>query len=401
VAKDVVRPEKIRSKREIVYDRKTYAELATLWQKYYAEFPSEDAYANWVYAARYADLPDYSQLLQSGIKKFPANPVLLYLAGVERHGLHNWQEGRDYLERAVALDPTFNDPWFALVIHFMDLEDETQTDAALRHLLANGAISEVVLDYSYNMLAGLAPEAILVTNGDNDTYPGWILTRLLGHRPDVTLVNRSLLNTSWYPGYLMKRGLPAFITADELVDFRQETLADLKAGKSTVPPMGPFSDFLLARIIESAREVGRPVYFSATLASSPQVDEYQKNGRLLGLAFLVTPGQSSYPADEARSLDLWLADYRTVGLDAWGVRYAHPASSERNLVRNYAACLHRLLQAIVAEAPELATDAFFWHQDHVAPLLAEEWRQQLDAGWCKLLASPAVQAWCQQRDLGE
>ncbi len=74
----IERPEKIVSLLKVVYDIETYAKLAKLWKEYYDEFPSEDAYANWMYAAKYADLFEYQSLLEDGLKKYPANPTLLY-----------------------------------------------------------------------------------------------------------------------------------------------------------------------------------------------------------------------------------------------------------------------------------------------------------------------------------
>ena len=85
-AREVERPEPVRSKRVVVYDAASYDRLAGEWRAYYDAYPSEDAYANWMYAARYAGHEDYRENLEKGLKRYPANPTLLYLSGMAGRG---------------------------------------------------------------------------------------------------------------------------------------------------------------------------------------------------------------------------------------------------------------------------------------------------------------------------
>jgi hypothetical protein len=368
-ARELVRPEPVGSMRNLWREPAAYQELNRLWREWNAEYPSESAYENWMYAARYAGDPAYTRLLEKGRKRYPGSAVLLYLSAVERVARHEPRERivtLEMLRRSAALDPTYDDPWFALVVELMALDRKAEVRQALGKLVELGAVDDATLDYCHNMLACLEPGAVLVTNGDLDTFPCWILQEVSSVRPDVTVLNQSLLNTDWYAA---RHGRPAGPG-----DWNVGELAELRAREM------PCSDTLLERIIRQAARDGREVCFATTLAPSPRLRPLMDKGAPKGLATRVQPDD---PLDGAAARELaacWLESFRTTGLDSWSFRGGDPRRASRQLAGNYASVLVALLEALPA-GDRHRSALFAWYRDHLAPGLDESVNRALAPAW--------------------
>jgi hypothetical protein len=78
------------------------------------------------------------------------------------------------------------------------------------HVTASRAHETIPRDFAYDILQSVEPYGILITAGDNDTFPLWYAQEVEGIRRDVTLANLSLMNTRWHLRQLRRRETPAF-----------------------------------------------------------------------------------------------------------------------------------------------------------------------------------------------
>ena len=160
--------------------------------------------------------------------------------------------------------------------------------------------------YARNVLEGLAPDAIVFTNGDNDTFPLWYAQEVEGLRRDIKIVNLSLLNLPWYIRQMRDREPAiALSTPDAVLDSLFPTRSDkprtVQAGDMKLDfPAGTVFFVKDLMVLDILRSNGwkRPLYFVTSVPEHNQVN-LKKHFVLEGLAFRVT----EQPAAELAASD--------------------------------------------------------------------------------------------------
>lgn len=118
-----------------------------------------------------------------------------------------WEEANSdttwlHLTKAIESDPTDGNPWLLAWGQAIQRGDAQMVHKAQRQFAETGFLTKTALLYGRWMLRALPENAILITNGDMDTYPPLAVQETEQFRRDVAIVNRGILNTAWYARFI-------------------------------------------------------------------------------------------------------------------------------------------------------------------------------------------------------
>ena len=282
-------PEKVY---RIVYEIKPdewYIEQAELWEKEIEKDPQNaDAWYNYYNAVRYANFtgsirfPEdkktrLNTIIEDMGKNIP-NTYEYYLVKYwDTYDIHDIS----LLEQAHKLRPDRPDPYYPFITHYEVNDQEEKVKEYCQKLYESRDIAPWLIDYNYNVLMSTEEGAVLFTNGDNDTYPCWILQNVHGIRKDVTVLNIPLAPTK---SYLERKLQKKKITCD-YKELKEKAFIGEPKNPSEFS-LGKYVQELTKTLAESYPEI--PVYFALTVYGN-HIEDIKDNLYIVGLAYQYSP----------------------------------------------------------------------------------------------------------------
>lgn len=212
-------------------------------QEYYAADSGKNEFK--LQAAK--DTPDYSKayrILASQVKAHPKNAELHYFLGYTIDRMNaadgsqmiyvekdNTIKASEHFEEVNRLQPIYKgelfvlDPyskitsvWGSLAQAYVHKGQNDSARWALTEGKKRGGFIESILEFNRQMMNSCVQNAILITYGDNISFPCWYLQTMENYRKDIIIVDVNLLNGSWYPKLLKQQGKLKLSYTDEAID---------------------------------------------------------------------------------------------------------------------------------------------------------------------------------------
>ncbi len=205
----------------IIKVRKTvpwYTEQSALWYQTIQQNPKDaDAWLNYYTAQRMLKIvgagveqKDLNNLVEK-CEKAIENTFEYHYIAYWNSGLYGSEKNVEHLKKAQELGPNRIELFDDLFTHYEINRDQENLAEVCKKWFDSNDISAGIYAWNYNMLESTEKDAILITSGDNDTYPAIVLQNAKNIRKDVNVLNNSLLGISSYRNaYFKELGLPTF-----------------------------------------------------------------------------------------------------------------------------------------------------------------------------------------------
>jgi len=153
-------------------------------------------------------------------------------------------------------------------------------------MIATGFLTEPLLAYNRWMLRDLPENAILITNGDFDTFPAVALQKREGLRQDVAIFNLNLLNVDWYARAIAERyGIELPFDEEQLQNLQSYRDKGGKVITKAIQIVRGWFDML------GRGQLTRPLCLAITVDRKGIIPDVEEHTVLCGAYYEVTPGE--------------------------------------------------------------------------------------------------------------
>ena len=187
-------------------------------------------------------------------------------------------------------------------------------------------------DFGANYLNSMQREGhpIILTNGDNDTFPLWYNHEVEGVRTDTRVVNMEYLQTDWYIDQMKRQAydsppLSISLSHEDYKEGRMEYVPidtdSIAIGPATISLKGKkglFKNELMVLDMLLQANWERPVYMSISMGSD--ILPFLRDHLVLeGLAYRISPTATNQRIDVERLYDNIMHRFRYGGLSTKGI----------------------------------------------------------------------------------